>query len=220
LIPAGRNDEKTTSEEVAAMAVKLSPADRKRLVEMVEAIKKLRQEIGKFRGFEDPGYLQHRERVEKALNRVLELERKYLSDSVHQECLYPLRYGYGDIAEAFLQLKDLKRALLYACAYLKINEIFEDTEGIRAAHLVLADVSIVARDLKAFKYHWKKAGKEEDGDYEEILASFKGKKKKMTVGCRRGEPKSFDKAASNCIAYVLAKHLGVSPKEARRLAGQ
>ena len=197
---------------------KISTADKKRFFEMVEAIKELRREIEKFRGYNDPGYPQHRERVKKALDRVLELERKFLSDSIRQECLSPLRYGYGDIAEAFLQLKDLKRALLYACAYLEINRIAEDTEGVKAAYKVLSDVAVVAGNSDAFKRFWKKSGKKKDEVYQIVLRNLQNRERKLAVSenCRE-KPPSFYRLAENFPLYVISREMGVSVEAVKRM---
>ena len=200
------------------MSAELSPADREKLLTLAEAVRELRKEIERFRGYHDSGYPQHRERVKRALERVLELEREYLRENVGRQCLYPLLFGYGDIAEAYLQLEDLERALIYACAYLEINRIAEDTEGVRAAYKVLSDVAVVAGDTEAFKRFWKKSAKGSDEIYRMVLRNLRGRKKKMSVPeTYREKPPSFQKLAGNFPLYVLSKEMGVSVERVRQM---
>ena len=66
--------------------------------------------------------------------------------------LMPLQFLYGNIAKAYLHSKNFKKAESYALAYLKLNELSHDEEGIKEGLKSIMDIHIVKSDFEIALY--------------------------------------------------------------------
>ena len=98
-----------------------------------------------FRGFEDPKY-DVSEWIE-LLSALKDFEKSVCSFEFYV-------FFYGHIARAALNTQRMQEAVQYAKAYLEINKLNNDCEGISAAYRLLCDIALANDQYsKAIEYY-------------------------------------------------------------------